>query len=120
MPLASDTHGRPLSSFKSTELPELPGVNKNTNWLSSRGAWAFYVGLILALWLLISLFVDPGLAWTWVHVIHGVVSFYLLHWVKARCIPRNITAALLHSTSNAGEIYHCICYAVPIFQRFQF
>lgn len=83
MPLASDTHGRPLSSAHGgTELPPPAGVNKNTNWLSSTGAWAFYVGLIALLWLLVSLFVDPGLAWTWVNIIHGVGTFYLFHWVK--------------------------------------
>lgn len=84
MPLASDTHGRPLStsSHRTTDTLTPAGVNKNTNWLSSTGAWAFYVSLIALLWLIISLFVDPGLAWTWVHVIHGVLSFYLLHWVK--------------------------------------
>lgn len=87
MPLASDTHGRPLSSLgsrTSIELPKPAGVNKNTNWLSSTGAWAFYVGLIALLWLLVSLFVDPGLAWTWVNIIHGVGTFYLFHWVKVR------------------------------------
>jgi len=84
MPLASDTHGRPLPGLrrKSTDVPEPPGVNKNTNWLNSTGAWAFYAGLIALLWLILSLFADPGIAWTWVHVIHGLLSFYLLHWVK--------------------------------------
>jgi hypothetical protein len=42
----------------------------------------FYVGLILLSWLILSGWTDPGLAWTWVHVIHGVVSYYLLHWTK--------------------------------------
>ena len=57
-------------------------TNLNTNWLNNRGVWVFYVGLILVSWLIISGWTDPGLAWTWVHVIHGLISYYLLHWTK--------------------------------------
>jgi hypothetical protein len=84
MALASDINGRPLTRRKSLEIREPPGVNKNTNWLDSTGAWAFYVGLIAILWLVLSLFVEGGLAFTYVLVIHGIISFYLLHWVKVR------------------------------------
>lgn len=57
-------------------------MNKNVEWISSPGAWAFYVGLLVFGWLAISFFVDSGLAWTIVHLVHGVASFWLLHWNK--------------------------------------
>lgn len=56
--------------------------NKNTNWLSQPGAWTYYLGLILVLWFCACLFVDGGLAWTYVHLLHGCISYYLFHWVK--------------------------------------
>ena len=57
-------------------------INKNTNWLNHQGAWTWYVGLILLTWLALSSVVDSGLAWTYVHLIHGVFTFYLMHWTK--------------------------------------
>jgi hypothetical protein len=57
-------------------------MNRNTNWLSSKGAWAWYFGLILTVWAITSAFVDPGLAWTYTHLIHGCITFYFLHWMK--------------------------------------
>ncbi len=57
-------------------------VNKNVEWVSSKGAWAFYIGLLVLGWLAISVFVDSGLAWTIVHLLHGVATFWLLHWNK--------------------------------------
>ena len=95
MALASDVNGRPLTRRKSLEIREPPGVNKNTNWLDSTGAWAFYGGLIYLLWLALSLVIDGGRAWTWVLVIHGFISFYLLHWVKVRAAPN----ARMHCSS---------------------
>ncbi len=94
MALASDVNGRPLTRRKSLEIREPPGVNKNTNWLDSTGAWAFYAGLIYLLWLALSLVIDGGRAWTWVLAIHGFISFYLLHWVKVRAAQ---TVKLLHT-----------------------
>ena len=40
------------------------------------------MALIILGWLLASLFVDSGLAWTFVHLGHGVITYYLLHWNK--------------------------------------
>lgn len=62
----------------------MPAVatNKNTNWLNNKAAWLFYVLLIFVMWLMISNWVDPGLAWTYVHIGHGLISWYLLHWTK--------------------------------------
>ena len=57
-------------------------TNKNTNWLDNKASWLFYVLLIVVSWLIISNWTDPGLAWTYVHIAHGVITYYLLHWNK--------------------------------------
>lgn len=58
-------------------------VNKNVNWLDSPGVWTWYLSLIFASWLLISALIDDGgLAWTYVHLLHGMITYYLLHWTK--------------------------------------
>ena len=108
-------------------------VNKNVEWINSRGAWTFYIALILLNWMVLSTVMNPGkskllhlfhlhcsiltigvckvndtriatsckicvvvpesllpyvllyatgLAWTYVHLIHGVLTYYLLHWHK--------------------------------------
>mmetsp|Transcript_5985 Transcript_5985/g.17135 ORF Transcript_5985/g.17135 Transcript_5985/m.17135 type:complete len:170 (-) Transcript_5985:514-1023(-) len=85
MVLASDINGEPLigrSTASFTTAPRPPGINKNTNWLSSPGSWAFYSGLIVFGWLLLSLFMDGGIAWTWIHIIHSIITFYVFHWMK--------------------------------------
>lgn len=63
-------------------IPSVVPVNKNTNWLDSPSAWTWYFSLILAMWLALSVVVGAGKAWTYVHLIHGVITFYLLHWNK--------------------------------------
>lgn len=60
----------------------LQALNKNVNWISSPGAWVFYMSLILLGWLSLSLVVDSGTAWTYIHLLHGLVTYYLLHWNK--------------------------------------
>ena len=83
MVLASDIHGQPIVGRQtSVSQMQTAGINKNTSWLSSTGAWAFYAGLVIFGWLVLSLFMDGGFAWTWIHIIHGIVTFYLLHWMK--------------------------------------
>lgn len=64
-------------------MPSEVDVNKTVNWFSSPGVWVWYLSLIVAGWLLLSaLLNDPGLAWTYVHLAHGLASYYLLHWTK--------------------------------------
>ena len=60
---------------------EVP-TNKNTNWLNYPAAWAWYTSLIVGTWLALSVVMDGGKAWTAVHLIHGLITFYLLHWNK--------------------------------------
>ncbi|KAK9820155.1 hypothetical protein WJX72_006751 [[Myrmecia] bisecta] len=57
-------------------------VNKNVEWINAPGAWTFYVAIVLFGWLVLSLFLDGGLAWTFVHLLHGILTFYLFHWKK--------------------------------------
>lgn len=33
---------------------------------------------------------DTGLAWTYVHLIHGVLTYYLLHWCKGSPNPEDL------------------------------
>lgn len=62
--------------------PSEVSINKNTNWLGSSTAWVWYLGLILTAWLALSVATGGGKAWTYVHLFHGLVTFYLLHWNK--------------------------------------
>ena len=87
-------------------------TNLNTNWLENKASWLFYTMLVVAGWLIVSNFVDPGMAWcvvsscflrspplasarathpfsrrpdarrTVVHICHGLVTYYLFHWIK--------------------------------------
>ena len=58
-------------------------INKNVNWLSHPAAWAWYIGLVFLGWLLLcAVMEDSGLAWSFTHLIHGVITYYLLHWTK--------------------------------------
>lgn len=70
-----------LESNSSVEPKEVC-ANKNVNWLDCPGSWTFICALIFSSWLVASSWVEPGTAWTWVHVGHGLVSYYLLHWHK--------------------------------------
>lgn len=70
-----------VTSPRGIDVPTVD-TNKNTNWLENKASWLFYGILVVVSWLVISNFVDPGLAWTFVHIGHGVVTYYLLHWIK--------------------------------------
>jgi hypothetical protein len=70
-----------VTSPRGLPVPKV-ATNKNTNWLDNKASWLFYVLLIVVSWLVISNWTDPGLAWTYVHIAHGVITYYLLHWNK--------------------------------------
>jgi len=57
-------------------------MNKNTNWVDNKSFWLFYIILIVLFWIIVSNWTDPGLAWTYVHIGHGIITYYLLHWTK--------------------------------------
>lgn len=135
-PISSPTTPPPLKLDRISGglYPRSPNVsvNKNVEWINSRGAWTFYIALILLNWMVLSTVMKPGeskslqlfhlhfstltigstltntwiatscencvdvsgplfsyvllyatgLAWTYVHLIHGVLTYYLLHWHK--------------------------------------
>jgi hypothetical protein len=92
----------PLSRHRRTVSEA--NINKNVNWLGSRGVWTWYVSLLLLMWATASalLSLAPGgannsgggangggggagqsrYAWTVVHWLHGAASYWLLHWTK--------------------------------------
>ena len=57
-------------------------TNKNTEWLDQKAAWAFYLILIVLAWMVTASWTDPGMAWTYVHLAHGAITYFLLHWNK--------------------------------------
>lgn len=70
-----------ITSPRGSLVPAV-ATNKNTNWLDNKAAWVFYVLLIILPWMVISSWTDPGMAWTYVHIGHGLITYYLLHWSK--------------------------------------
>ena len=69
----------------------MPAVatNKNTNWLDNPAAWLFYVLLVFLSWVVVSSITDPGMAWTYVHIGHGAITYYLLHCNKGSPIQED-------------------------------
>mgnify|MGYP001811102885 CR=1 FL=1 len=63
------------------KLASVP-TNKNTEWLNQKAAWLAYAILIFLCWLVTASWTDPGMAWTYVHLGHGAITYYLLHWNK--------------------------------------
>lgn len=68
----------PRTGVRLTAVP----TNKNTEWLNQKAAWAFYIILIVLSWLVLASWTDPGMAWTYVHLAHGVITYFLFHWNK--------------------------------------
>mmetsp|Transcript_13926 Transcript_13926/g.30084 ORF Transcript_13926/g.30084 Transcript_13926/m.30084 type:complete len:158 (-) Transcript_13926:566-1039(-) len=65
-------------------------INKNVNWLNHPAAWAWYIGLVFLGWLVLCAIIDDaGMAWTYTHLIHGVATYYLLHWTKGTPFPED-------------------------------
>ena len=73
---------RAPTSPRTPRSPTIARVNRNAEWVSTPGGWAFIGSLLLLTWLAASVAVGPGAAWTIVHLAHGGASFYLLHWMK--------------------------------------
>lgn len=72
-----------MTSKQHRRVPSVVNINKNTEWLNQPAAWVWYVCSIILLWVIISVLLDDaGLAWTYVHLVHGATTYYLLHWTK--------------------------------------
>ena len=74
--------GPTVTSPRSGVRLQAVDTNKNTEWLNQRASWFFYILLVLLGWLIVSSVTDPGMAWTYVHLAHGVISYCLFHWSK--------------------------------------
>ena len=82
LPRASAS-GRRTSTDLGRCPPPSAHLNRNAEWLSTSGGWAFILSLIALCWLASAAALgDPGAAWTAVHLTHGAVTFYLFHWMK--------------------------------------
>ena len=44
---------------------------------------------VLCCWQVFSLFMSPGMAWTYVHLVHGVVTYFMLHHNKGSPVPHD-------------------------------
>eukprot|EP00899_Mesostigma_viride_P020021 jgi/Mesvir1/2801/Mv21138-RA.1 len=77
------SHGqRPTPFAINCDIPA--ETNKNTSWLAYPGIWTSYIIAILFVWgfFFFAVKVSSGQAWTYVHLIHFTITFYLLHWNK--------------------------------------
>jgi hypothetical protein len=71
-------------------VPSEVDVNKTVNWINSPGVWVWYLSIIAVGWLcLTAVTSDGGLAWTYVHLLHGVASYWLLHWTTGSFSPED-------------------------------
>lgn len=50
-------------------------INKNVNWMETRGFWTFYVLVIGMSYMAMPFFVPANEVWTAVNVIHGLVRY---------------------------------------------
>ena len=53
-------------------------------------------------------FVDPGMAWTYTHIAHGIVTYCLFHWAKGSSVEMD-QGAYDHMTfweQLDGEVLH--------------
>ncbi len=82
-------------------------TNKNVEWINAPGAWTFISALIILGWLLACLFVDSGLAWTYVHLGHGVITYYLLHWNKGSPVQMDQVAPGFSSFLVSASAHIC-------------
>jgi hypothetical protein len=74
-----------LRRVKSVEGHLSSHVNKNVNWVGTRFYVFYLCFLLLAVSLVRFLLADRlisfPVAWTLVHVVHGVITFLAMHWV---------------------------------------
>ena len=61
-------------------------MNMNVNWMDYPGAWSFYVLAVAIVWFCFFVLdgFESGYAWTYTHMVHAAITFYLFHWKKVR------------------------------------
>ncbi|KAF1334448.1 Orm1-like protein, partial [Globisporangium splendens] len=65
-----------------TNNADVIDTNKNVNWMDSRGFWTFYALLLGSLYMATPILVPSPHQWTVVNVVHGIVTFGIMHWIK--------------------------------------
>ena len=66
---------------KSPSIPTI--LNKNVSFIDSPGCWVFYTFLCLALRVILAgLGLSTSVAWVIVNWFHGIITFFLFHWIK--------------------------------------
>jgi len=102
-----------VTSPRGVDVPTV-AMNKNTNWLDNKASWLFYAILVIVSWLMISNFVDPGMAWTYVHIGHGLITYYLFHWLKGSPIHDGLTFWEQIDSGVQGTATRKFFMAVPL------
>mmetsp|Transcript_2714 Transcript_2714/g.4745 ORF Transcript_2714/g.4745 Transcript_2714/m.4745 type:complete len:155 (-) Transcript_2714:470-934(-) len=66
-----------------------PPSQVGVEWLNRKGAWLFYVAILVFSRLLLGavLQLEPYMAWTVVNVVHAIVTFVAFHWIKGNPFP---------------------------------
>eukprot|EP01041_Mallomonas_annulata_P000317 gene317-576_t len=84
-------------------------VNKNVEWMNSPFTSVSYVLSILTCWgiLHISQFFSPADCWTYTNIIHGAITFILLHWIKG--CPDDSTQGIF----NGDTVYEQMDGGIP-------
>ena len=58
-------------------------------WLNAPAAWGVYIGIVAGVRFLAGL--APGVhefhAWTFVNILHAVITFFIFHWIKGNPFP---------------------------------
>ena len=66
---------------RSNSLPTI--TNKNVTYIDKPVSWVFYVSLFLFLRIVLAgLGFNAAASWTIVNWAHGIISFFLFHWIK--------------------------------------
>lgn len=82
-PRASASGRRASTDLDRMHPPPAAHLNRNAEWVSTAGGWAFILVLLALGWLAsAALLGDAGKAWTAIHLAHGALTFYLFHWMK--------------------------------------
>ncbi|GJD09242.1 Uncharacterized protein Gasu2_35040 [Galdieria sulphuraria] len=53
-------------------------VDVGVEWLRAKGAWSFYILLIIT-------------SWSTINILHATVTFFVFHWIKGSPFPTNWT-----------------------------
>ena len=66
-----------------------PPASVGVEWLGHKGAWLFYVSLVLGARFVLGtvLQTESYVTWTVVNLVHAVITFVAFHWIKGNPFP---------------------------------